>query len=71
MIGRSKGGDPVTTDDLGVSGALCVLMKVCILLYAMCAEIYIFFLSIVAGDVSVFLQQLPKPFYLVGANSVV
>ncbi|CAM9962673.1 unnamed protein product [Pylaiella littoralis] len=27
VIGRSKSGDPVTTDDLGVSGALCVLMK--------------------------------------------
>lgn len=28
VIGRSKAGEPVTTDDLGVSGALCVLMKV-------------------------------------------
>jgi formyltetrahydrofolate synthetase len=27
MIGTSKGGDPVTADDLGVSGALTVLMK--------------------------------------------
>ncbi|CAN0233386.1 unnamed protein product, partial [Hapterophycus canaliculatus] len=27
VIGRSKGGESVTTDDLGVSGALCVLMK--------------------------------------------
>ena len=29
VVGRSRGGEPVTTDDLGVSGALCVLMKVC------------------------------------------
>lgn len=29
VIGRSKEGSPVTADDLGVSGALCVLMKVC------------------------------------------
>ena len=28
VVGRSKDGSAVTTDDLGVSGALCVLMKV-------------------------------------------
>ena len=27
VIGMSKKGDPITADDLGVSGALCVLMK--------------------------------------------
>ncbi|CAN0570150.1 unnamed protein product, partial [Ectocarpus sp. 12 AP-2014] len=27
VIGRSRRGEAVTTDDLGVSGALCVLMK--------------------------------------------
>jgi formyltetrahydrofolate synthetase len=27
VIGMSRKGDPVTADDLGVSGALCVLMK--------------------------------------------
>jgi formate--tetrahydrofolate ligase len=28
VIGMSKAGQPVTADDIGVSGALCVLMKV-------------------------------------------
>jgi formyltetrahydrofolate synthetase len=27
VVGMSKKGDPVTCDDLGVGGALCVLMK--------------------------------------------
>eukprot|EP00600_Ochromonadales_sp_CCMP1393_P009483 CAMPEP_0174971452 /NCGR_PEP_ID=MMETSP0004_2-20121128/10007_1 /TAXON_ID=420556 /ORGANISM="Ochromonas sp., Strain CCMP1393" /LENGTH=637 /DNA_ID=CAMNT_0016221417 /DNA_START=9 /DNA_END=1922 /DNA_ORIENTATION=+ len=27
VVGMSKAGDPITTDDLGVGGALCVLMK--------------------------------------------
>ena len=27
VIGMNKKGEPVTADDLGVSGALCVLMK--------------------------------------------
>ena len=27
VIGMSKAGEPVTADDLGVGGALCVLMK--------------------------------------------
>ena len=27
VIGMSRAGDPVTADDLGVGGALCVLMK--------------------------------------------
>ena len=26
-VGNSKAGDPVTSDDLGVTGALAVLMK--------------------------------------------
>jgi formyltetrahydrofolate synthetase len=27
VIGMSKKGEPITADDLGVGGALCVLMK--------------------------------------------
>lgn len=27
VVGRSRAGDPVTADDLGVAGALCVLMR--------------------------------------------
>ena len=27
VIGMSKAGEPITADDIGVSGALCVLMK--------------------------------------------
>lgn len=27
VVGISRAGDPVTADDLGVGGAMCVLMK--------------------------------------------
>ena len=27
VIGMSRAGEPVTADDIGVGGALCVLMK--------------------------------------------
>ena len=27
VVGMSRSGDPITADDLGVGGAMCVLMK--------------------------------------------
>lgn len=42
VVGMSKSGDPVTADDLGVGGALCVLMKDAIM--PTCMQVWITFI---------------------------
>lgn len=43
VIGMSKKGDPITADDLGVGGALCVLMKDAIMPTCMQASFSIYY----------------------------
>jgi formate--tetrahydrofolate ligase len=61
VIGMSKAGEPVTADDLGVGGALCVLMKDAIMPTCMQVRATLDGCSIAIDHIAAFLLYLYRP----------